>query len=141
MSPDRPDRTVLISGASGGIGRGIALACGQAGWEVWIAARRAPEAAAVADEVSAAGGVGRSVVCDVGDETSVTAAIDHVASTSDRLDGLVHNATSGQSSVASPATEITTAQLEDHVRVATRGLYLCARAAHPHWPPPVARWW
>ena len=36
-----PGRTVLISGASGGVGRGIAVACGEAGWTVWIAARPA----------------------------------------------------------------------------------------------------
>jgi len=66
MSPaSTTPRTVLVTGASAGIGRGIALACAELGWEVWIAARRGPEAAAVADEVTAAGGHGRSVVCDV----------------------------------------------------------------------------
>ena len=34
-----PGRTVLISGASGGVGRGIAVACGEAGWTVWVAER------------------------------------------------------------------------------------------------------
>lgn len=67
-------RTVLVTGASGGIGRGIALACGAVGWRVWIAARRDAEGAAVADEVTAVGGDGRSVRCDVGDEASVRAA-------------------------------------------------------------------
>ena len=47
MSAD-PAPVVLVSGASGGVGRGIALACGQAGWTVWIAARRREAGAAVA---------------------------------------------------------------------------------------------
>jgi 3-oxoacyl-[acyl-carrier protein] reductase len=124
-------RTVLVTGASGGVGRGIALACGAAGWEVWIAARRAKEAAVVADEVSAAGGRGRSVECDVADEASVLAALREVAATSDGLDGIVHNATSGYSSQAGPVTDISLGQLEDHVGVATRGFYLLARHGHP----------
>jgi 3-oxoacyl-[acyl-carrier protein] reductase len=123
--------TVLITGASGGIGRGIALACAEAGWTVWIAARRSAEAAAVADEVTAAGGIGRSVVCDVGDEESVGAAVSEVAAAGAGLHGVVHNATSGLSSQASPLRDITVDDLEDHVRVATRGCYLLGRAAFP----------
>ena len=96
-------KTVLVTGASGGVGRGIALACGAAGWEVWIAARRGPEAAAVADEVSAVGGRGRWIECDVSREASVQAALGEVAATSGGLDGIVHNATSGYSSQADPS--------------------------------------
>lgn len=119
-------RRVLVTGASGGVGRGVALACGAAGWEVWVAARRAREAALVADEVTAAGGVGRSVVCDVGDEGSVEDALGRAADDGG-LDGIVHNATSGQSSQTGPVGDITLAALEDHVAVASRGLYLLAR--------------
>ncbi len=125
-------RTVVVTGASGGIGRGVALACAAHGWEVWVAARRGPRAAVVADEVTAAGGTGRWVVCDVGDEASVTAAVEEVVATSGGLDGVVHNATSGWSSHAGPAAETTPDRLEDHVAVATRGLFLWARAARPH---------
>lgn len=124
-------RCVLVTGASGGVGRGIALACGASGWDVWIAARREVEGAAVADEVTAAGGRGRAIVCDVGDEESVRALFDAIAGAAGRLDGLVHNATSGRSSQSGPITDVTVGDLEDHVRVATRGLYLVARAAFP----------
>jgi 3-oxoacyl-[acyl-carrier protein] reductase len=124
-------KVVIVTGASGGVGRGIALACGAAGWDVWIAARRQAEGQAVADEVTAAGGCGHAVVCDVADEQSVDALIDEVAATSGRLDGLVHNATSGLSSQACPIPDITVDDLADHVRVATRALYLLARRAHP----------
>lgn len=129
MSSDR--RTVLVTGASGGVGRGIALACGRDGWEVWIAARREAEGAAVADEVTAAGGRGRAVVCDVGDEGSVGALVDAIATSGGGLDGVVHNATSGRSSQSGSITDVTVADLEDHVRVATRGLYLVARRTFP----------
>lgn len=124
--PGSAPRTVLVTGASGGVGRGIALACGRAGWQVWIAARRGPEAAAVAQEVTTVGGKGRAVTCDVGDEDSVRACLAEVAA-SGGLDGIVHNATSGLSSQARSVADVTVDQLEDHVRVATRGLYLLAR--------------
>ena len=131
MMAGRESHTVLVTGASGGVGRGIALACAAAGWQVWIAARRAVEGAAVAREVNEAGGLGRSVVCDVGDEASVRSALDDVMTSAGHLDGIVHNATSGLSSHAAPVTDTTVDDLEDHVRVATRGLYLLARHAFP----------
>jgi 3-oxoacyl-[acyl-carrier protein] reductase len=123
--------TVLVSGASGGIGRGVALSCAELGWTVWIAARREAQANEVAAEVTAAGGTGRAVVCDVGDEASVEAAIAQVSQAGDGLHGVVHNATSGLSSRSGPLVDITVNDLEDHVRVAVRGCYLLARAARP----------
>jgi 3-oxoacyl-[acyl-carrier protein] reductase len=125
-------RTILVTGASGGVGRGIALACGAAGWDVWIAARRAVEGGAVAAEVTDAGGRGRFVECDVGDEESVRAAVAVVTDGAGRLDGVVHNATSSLSSRSVSMTDVSVADLEDHVRVSTRGCYLLARAAFPH---------
>ena len=74
-------KVVLVTGASGGVGRGIAVACGQAGWTVWIAARREAQALAVAAEVDAAGGHGRAVVCDVADPESVRATVAAVIAT------------------------------------------------------------
>jgi NAD(P)-dependent dehydrogenase (short-subunit alcohol dehydrogenase family) len=124
-------RTVLVTGASGGVGRGIALACGAAGWDVWIAARRDVEGRAVAAEVDEAGGTGRFVRCDAGDEASVASAIATLAETSGRLDGVVHNATSGLSSRSVSMADVSVEDLEDHVRVSTRGCYLLARAAYP----------
>ncbi|MCD9622955.1 SDR family NAD(P)-dependent oxidoreductase [Rhabdothermincola salaria] len=126
------DTVVLVTGASGGVGRGIALACGQAGWTVWIAARRADAAAAVADEVDRAGGHGRSIVCDVADPGSVRAAVAAVVERDGRLDGVVHNATSGLSPVPSVLATLSAADLHSHVSVSLRGTYLLAVAARPH---------
>src|ERR1700729_3342896 len=92
------DKNILISGASGGVGRGIAASCGEAGWTVWIAARRAEEGASVAEEVDRAGGKGRFLFCDVGNPDSVSEAVSHIVSSESELDGIVHNATSGYSS-------------------------------------------
>lgn len=120
---------VLITGATGGVGRGIALACGSAGWEVWIAARRATEGLCVAAEVDARGGTGRFVECDVADEGSVSTVFASLAEAGD-LHGVVHNATSSFSSVPRPATELHLDELGHQVAVGLRGCHLLAHAAH-----------
>ncbi|MEQ8841653.1 MAG: SDR family NAD(P)-dependent oxidoreductase [Acidimicrobiales bacterium] len=123
---------VVVTGASGGVGRGIALACGEAGWTVWVAARREEAGSAVAREIDAVGGVGRFVECDAGSEASVTAAIAAVIETDGRLDGLVHNATSGLSPRPVRLDELTMADWQDHIAVSLRGSWLLARSAHPY---------
>lgn len=117
-------KTVLVTGASGGVGRGIATACGEAGWEVWVAARRVDEGTSVADEVTAAGGLGRFVTCDVGDPDSVASVVKTVTDVSGRLDGLVHNATSGWSSRPDPLMEVSMEEIQDQMLVNLRGPYL-----------------
>lgn len=127
--PDR--KVVLVTGASGGVGEGIALACGEAGWEVWIAARRRTEGERVAQLVTDAGGLGRFVASDVANAESVRTTIDTISATSGRLDGVVHNATSGLSSVPSALGDITPGDLESHLAVSVTGLHLLARTAFP----------
>jgi 3-oxoacyl-[acyl-carrier protein] reductase len=121
---------VIVTGASGGVGRGIALACAAHGWTVWVAARRAAEGESVAAEVDALGGVGRYVECDVGDAGAVTSAVDHVVTRDGRLDAVVHNSTSGLSPVPVDPTTMALADLRDHVGVSVGGLRHLARAAH-----------
>lgn len=125
MSPT--PRTILITGVTGGIGRGIALACGEAGWTVWIAARRRAEGEAVAPEVDAMGGQGHFVECDVALHESVGTAIDELLRSSGRLDGLVHNATSGLSPVPTRLDLVSTADLRSHIGVALHGAYHLVR--------------
>jgi NAD(P)-dependent dehydrogenase (short-subunit alcohol dehydrogenase family) len=122
-------RTVLISGASGGVGRGIAVASGEAGWTVWVAARREAEGEAVATEVDRAGGRGRFVTCDVTDPTAVDTAVATVVEESGRIDGLVHNATSDYSSTPGALRDAPLAMIEDQIAVNLRGLYLLGRAS------------
>jgi 3-oxoacyl-[acyl-carrier protein] reductase len=123
-------KTIIVTGATGGVGRGIALACGEAGWSVWIAARRRTEGEAVAREVDAAGGRGHFVLCDVGDRDSVEATIDAVLAEDGVLDGIVHNATSGLSPVPTHLGEVSTDDLHSHIAVAMRAAYLLARKGH-----------
>jgi 3-oxoacyl-[acyl-carrier protein] reductase len=123
---------VIVTGASGGVGRGIAIACGAAGWTVWIAARRQAEGTAVAREVDAAGGRGRFVACDAADRASVEAAVAAAVGRDGRLDGFVHNATSGLSPHPVRLADVPVAALRDHVAVSVRGSVHAAQASYPH---------
>lgn len=123
---------VVVTGASGGVGRGIALACGAAGWVVYVAARRAQEGAAVALEVSDRGGRGEFIECDVADVSSIEHVISEILAREQRLDGVVHNATSGLSPTPVDPNAISMADLRNHVEVSLRGAYLLARASLPH---------
>ncbi|MEZ4290888.1 MAG: SDR family oxidoreductase [Myxococcota bacterium] len=123
-------RTIVVTGATGGVGRGIAIACGEAGWSVWIAARREREGLAVAEEVTTAGGVGHFVACDAGDPTSVEHAIATVLAQDGRIDGVCHNATSGLSPVPVALSEVSLVDFQDHVNVALRAAWALARSCH-----------
>lgn len=123
---------VVVTGASGGVGRGIAIACGAAGWSVWVAARRPVEGRRVAEEVTGAGGHGSFVACDVGDGDSVASALAAVIDQEGRLTGVVHNATSGRSPQPVVPAAVPMADLRDHVMVSVRGAYWLAHHALPH---------
>jgi 3-oxoacyl-[acyl-carrier protein] reductase len=58
-------RSVIVTGASKGIGRGIALRFGLAGCKVLVVSRQLPDAKRVADEIVAAGGTALALAADV----------------------------------------------------------------------------
>ena len=125
-------RVVLVSGASGGVGAGVALACARPGWSIWIMARRAAEAGEVAREAIARGADAQVLVGDVGDAASVRSAIGTIIDTDGRLDGIVHNATSGLSPIPTSLALVPLSDVADHVRVSLRGTYLLAAEGYPH---------
>src|SRR6202043_2054874 len=58
-------RSVIVTGASKGIGRGIALRFGLAGCQVMVVSRKLQEAKRVAAEITAAGGTAEALAADV----------------------------------------------------------------------------
>lgn len=122
-------KVVLITGASGGLGRDIAHTCAARGWTVWVAARREPEGLAVAEEIERNGGSARFVHCDAGEQASVDQALASVLDRDGRLDGVVHNATSGLSPRPGRVADMSLKDFRDHVNVSLRGSFLLARAA------------
>jgi NAD(P)-dependent dehydrogenase (short-subunit alcohol dehydrogenase family) len=102
---DLSGRVALVTGASRGVGRGIALGLGEAGATVYVTGRTVEEGTssarlpgtvhATAEEVTRLGGTGVAVPCDAGDDDQVAAVVRRVADESGRLDVLVNSAWGG----------------------------------------------
>lgn len=94
------DRVVVVTGASRGAGKGIALALGETGATVYVTGRSQQEGDAplpgtvyaTAEAINARGGTGIAVVCDHGDDEQVRALFERVRDEQGRLDILVNNA-------------------------------------------------
>jgi len=90
----------VVTGASRGAGKGIALALAANGATVYVTGRTAVDGdadlpgslATTADQINARGGVGVPVVCDHADDEQVEAVFARVAREHGRLDVLVNNA-------------------------------------------------
>ena len=115
--------TILITGASSGIGRVTAELFLQKGWTVGVLARRADALAELAlahDNVVV-------LPADVTDAAAVEKAFARFAQTAGRLDVLFNNA--GAFGVAGTIDEIPLESWFEVVNVNLNGMFLCARAA------------
>jgi clavulanate-9-aldehyde reductase len=85
-------RVAVITGASSGIGEAIARALARNGAAVAVAARRTERIDALAEQITAEGGLAIAVTTDVGDERQARALIDTTAERFGGIDILVNNA-------------------------------------------------
>ena len=89
---DLHGKRALVTGASSGIGKRVAMAYVEAGAQVALAARRAEALETVADEIAAAGGRALPVSCDVTQPEQVTRMLDQVIAEMGGIDIAVCNA-------------------------------------------------
>lgn len=82
----------VITGASSGLGRDMAVAFAQAGANVAVLARRKEKLEALAQEIEAIGVKALAVACDVADDKSVKTAVETIKKEFPRIDILVNNA-------------------------------------------------
>lgn len=85
-------KVAVITGASRGLGRPMALGLASAGAHVVLVARDAAKLAEVRDEIVAAGGAATVLPIDLGDEAAIRSGIRTVAETLGRIDICVNNA-------------------------------------------------
>lgn len=125
-------RTAIVTGAGGGIGRGLALALAAEGANVVIAARRASTGDETLALVEAAGGRAVCVQTDVALRAEVQRAVAAAVQTYGGLDIVVHNASSGQSSVPTKCEEIDDARWDEQYTIAIDAAFHLAQASFDH---------
>jgi NAD(P)-dependent dehydrogenase (short-subunit alcohol dehydrogenase family) len=91
-APDLADKVAIVTGASQGIGQGIALCLAQCGARVTLAARNTARLQETAGQVQAAGGTACVVATDVTRAEQVQAMVDTTLEQFGRIDVLVNNA-------------------------------------------------
>ena len=124
VSFDLHGKVALVTGASRGIGYGLAGALAAAGARVAVAARTKAELAPLAASID-----GLAVELDVTRVASITAAIDSVAEKLGSVDILVNNAGLGANHAALDVTE---ADWDELMGVNLKGLFFCCQAAARH---------
>jgi NAD(P)-dependent dehydrogenase (short-subunit alcohol dehydrogenase family) len=124
-------QVIIVTGASQGIGRGIALACARHGARVALAARSAERLEQVVAEIESQGGQAIALPTDVTVEAQVAGMVDRTLASFGRVDGLINSA--GVAPLA-PIAECTLQTWEWTMRVNATGTFLCCRAV---WTPMV----
>ena len=128
MSSSAPlaGHVALVTGASRGIGRAIALELGAAGAQVVVNYASSPEAAeAVVAAITAGGGQAWSHRANVADEGEVDAMVKTVLEKAGRLDVLVNNAGITRDGLL---MRMKTADWQSVIDLNLTGVFLCTRA-------------
>ena len=88
-------KVAIITGGNSGIGAETGRLFASEGAKVILMARRVAEGEAIVAEIRQSGGEATFIACDVGDNDSVVAAVDHAASAYGQIDLLFNNAGGG----------------------------------------------
>ena len=116
----------LVTGASRGIGRAVALALAEAGAEVVVNYSNSPDAAdAVVAEIKNCGGQAYALQADVAQEEAVNALIQTVIERSGRIDVLVNNAGITRDGLL---MRMKTEDWQSVINLNLSGVFLCTRA-------------
>jgi 3-oxoacyl-[acyl-carrier protein] reductase len=121
-------RSVIVTGASKGIGRGIALRFGLAGCGVLVVSRKLHEAQAVAAEIVAAGGSALGLAADVSRRADMQAMADAAIESFGGIDILCANAGIFPAAKLGAMTE---ADFDEVMGTNLKGMFLSVSACLP----------
>jgi len=120
------DRVAIVTGASQGIGRAIAVELAKVGAHVVVCSRRLPSLEPVAAEVRARGRQALALACDVGDARQVEDAVAQTVKTFGRIDLLVNNA---GYRIRAPLEDLPRQEWDAMVQTNLTGVFLFSQAA------------
>ena len=126
LTVDLKGQVALVTGASQGLGRAIAIAFGKSGAKVACVARNVAKLAETVEAVKAAGGEAVAYACDVTDGKSVDELVEKVVAELGGLHILVNNAGITRDTLL-PRME--DAQWDEVINTNLRGAFLFTRAA------------
>ena len=123
------DKVCIVTGAASGIGKEIASTYAREGGKVVIADVNKDAALAVANEITAAGGISMAVAMDVTSEDQVNAAVAEVVAAYGGVDVLVSNA---GIQIVHPIEEFPFADWKKMLAIHLDGAFLTTKAVMPH---------
>jgi 3-oxoacyl-[acyl-carrier protein] reductase len=123
-------KITLISGASRGIGRQMALTFAANGAHIVAGTRTTESASSVLDEIEKHGGKATSVLLDVTDEQQVDEAVKQTISSFGKIDILLNCA--GVIVYDTPVWKTTIEEWDSMMQVNLRGTFLCCKIVIPH---------
>lgn len=123
---DLSGRVAIVTGASQGIGRAIAVVLAGAGARVACIARNVDKLQQTAEAITSAGGTAEVFACDVTNSESVQRVVDEVVEKWEKLDIVVNNAGITRDTLI-PRME--DADWDDVISTNLRGTFLFTRAA------------
>jgi 3-oxoacyl-[acyl-carrier protein] reductase len=126
LTVDLKGQSAIVTGASRGLGRAIAIALGKSGASVACVARSAEKLKETVDAITAAGGTAEAFECDVSAGTNVDAVVDQVAAKFNGLHIMVNNAGITRDGLIARMSD---ADWDDVINTNLRGTFLFTRAA------------
>ena len=133
-------KVVVVTGASRGVGAGIATLLGEQGATVYVTGRTTAvrpgttpgTISEVAESITSAGGVGIAVVCDHADDAQIKALFERVKAEQGHLDILVNSATAlGPDPLAPPPFWNKSIAIAEQFTVGLRSAFVASYYAAP----------
>ncbi len=122
-------KVTIVTGASKGIGRAIALLFAQNKAKVVLSARNKKELEELAEQIKKQGGEAFAIPADMSKETDVKNLIDRTLEQYGTIDVLINNAGLG---IWAPVAEMKTEDFDIIFDVNVRGVFLACREVIPH---------
>jgi 3-oxoacyl-[acyl-carrier protein] reductase len=129
LNVDLSNQTAIVTGASQGLGKAIALALAASGARVACVARSVEKLAGTVSAITSAGGQAEAFPCDVKESAAVDALIDGLVEKWGKIDILVNNAGVTRDTLLPRMSD---EEWDDVINTNLRGSFLFARACSRH---------